>query len=275
MEDPSYVSLGLVRRGHVAEVTLLGPGKGNAMGPDLWRELPALFTALDADASVRCIVLRGAGAHFSYGLDLPAMMAEIGPLVTGDNLAAERTKLLELIGRMQDGCNRVARCRKPVVAAVAGWCIGGGLDLVAACDIRLCSSEARFSLREVKLAIVADVGSLQRLPRIIGQAHTRQMAYTGATVDAVHALRMGLVSEVVETPDGLFARAQALADEIAANPPRVVEGIKQVMDYCEDKSTADGLRFVAVWNSAFLQSTDLAEAVQAFMERRDPHFTGG
>lgn len=274
MEDTSFRALGVVRRGPVAEVTLRGPGKGNAMGPDFWREMPGLFAALDDDPSVRCIVLRGDGTNFSYGLDLMAMMADIGPLVTGENLAAERTKLLELIGRMQEACNRVARCRKPVIAAVAGWCIGGGLDLAAACDLRICSDDARFSLREVKLAIVADVGSLQRLPRIIGQAHTRQMAYTGGTLDAPHALRIGLVTEVLEGHEALYARAHSLADEIAANSPGTVQGIKQVLDYCEDKSTADGLRFVAVWNSAFLQSADLAEAVQAFMERRPPDFTG-
>ncbi len=274
MHESSYRALRVSRRGHVAEVTLLGPGKGNAMGPDFWREMPGLFDALDADDSVRCVVVRGDGAHFSYGLDLAAMMDDLGPHVMGNNLAAERGRLLDLIGRMQQACDRVARCRKPVVAAVTGWCIGGGLDLAAACDIRLCSDDARFSLREVKLAIVADIGALQRLPRIIGQGHTRQMAYTGGNVDAAHALRIGLVNELVEGHEALHARAHALAEEIAANPPQVVQGVKQVMDYCEDKSTADGLRFVAVWNSAFLQSADLAEAVQAFMERRPPRFTG-
>lgn len=274
MTDIEYRSLRVERRGHVAEVVLTGPGKGNAMGPDFWREMPALFTALDEDESVRCVLIRGEGKHFSFGLDLMAIMGDLGPHVMGENLAAERAKLLDLITRMQQACDRVARCRKPVIAAVAGWCIGGGLDLAAACDVRVCSDDARFSLREVKLAIVADIGSLQRLPRIIGQGHTRQMAYTGGTVDAAQALRMGLVTECLPDPDALMTRARALADEIAANPPLVVQGIKQVMDYCEDKSTADGLRYVAVWNSAFLQSRDLAEAVQAFMEKRPPSFTG-
>lgn len=274
MNDTTYLSLRVERRGHVAEVVLTGPGKGNAMGPDFWREMPELFAALDADDSVRCVVVRGEGKHFSFGLDLMAIMGDLGPHVMGENLAAQRAKLLDLIGRMQKACDLVARCRKPVIAAVAGWCIGGGLDLAAACDVRVCSEDARFSLREVKLAIVADIGSLQRLPRIIGQGHTRLMAYTGGTVDAAQALQMGLVTKVLADPDALLVRARALADEIAANPPTVVQGIKQVMDYCEDKSTADGLRYVAVWNSAFLQSKDLAEAVQAFMERRPPVFTG-
>jgi enoyl-CoA hydratase len=274
MEASEYRSLRVERRGGVAEVVLTGPGKGNAMGPDFWREMPALFTSLDEDASVRCVVIRGEGKHFSFGLDLMAIMGDLGPHVMGENLAAQRTALLELIGRMQQACDRVARCRKPVIAAVAGWCIGGGLDLAAACDIRLASEDARFSLREVKLAIVADIGSLQRLPRIIGQGHTRALAYTGGNIDGAHALRIGLVSELLDSHDALLARARALADEIAANPPLVVQGIKQVMDYCEDKSIADGLRYVALWNSAFLQSRDLSEAISAFMERRAPAFTG-
>lgn len=258
----------------VVEVILTGPGKGNAMGPDFWRELPALFTALDADPSARAVLLRGDGEHFSYGLDVKAMMGELGPHFMGDNLAASRAALLDLIGRMQEGCDRVARCRKPVIAAVSGWCIGGGLDLASACDVRYASREARFSLREVKLAIVADVGSLQRLPAIIGQARTREMAFTGGDYDAAWALRAGLVNELYESPAELLEAARARASDIARNAPLSVQGIKQVMDYCADKSIADGLRYVAVWNSAFLQSKDLGEAITAFMERRVPRFTG-
>jgi enoyl-CoA hydratase len=258
----------------VVDVVLTGPGKGNAMGPDFWREMPVLFTALDADESVRAIVIRGDGKHFSYGLDLLAMSAELGPLIQGDNLALARTRLLDLIGRMQQACDRVARCRKPVVAAIHGWCIGGGLDLASACDIRLASSDARISLREVKVAMVADIGSIQRLPRIIGEAHTRELAYTGKDIDAARALRIGLVSDVYDTPETLLREAGTLAQSIAANPPLVVQGIKQVMDYCADKSLADGLRYVAVWNAAFLQSQDLGEAMAAFLEKRPAVFKG-
>jgi enoyl-CoA hydratase len=258
----------------VAEVVLTGPGKGNAMGPDFWREMPELFAGLDRDDETRVVIIRGEGPNFSYGLDLVAMMKEMGPHLTGENLAAKRTGLLDLIGDMQRACSRVAECRKPVIAAIAGWCIGGGLDLISACDIRLCSAQALFSLREVKVAMVADIGSLQRLPRIIGDGNTREMAFTGKDIDAARALRMGLVSDVYENQELLLEAARKLAREIAANPAVVVQGVKQVMNYCADKSAADGLRFVAVWNAAFLQSNDLGEAISAFMERRSPNFTG-
>jgi enoyl-CoA hydratase len=264
----------VLRDGPVAEVVLIGPGKGNTMGPDFWRELPQIMGELDRDPEVRAVLIAGDGKHFSYGLDLPAMMTTLGPVLQGDGLAAVRTKLLGVIAELQASVDSVARCRKPVIAAVSGWCIGGGLDLIAACDVRLCAADARFSLREVKVAMVADIGSLQRLPRIIGQGNTRELALTGKDIDAARAQRMGLVGEVYPTRDELLVAARAMAAEMAGNPPLVVQGIKQVLDYCEDKSTADGLRYVAVWNAAFLQSVDLGEAMTAFMERRPPKFQG-
>lgn len=267
-----YKSLRLEKSNNVAEVVLTGPGKGNAMGPDFWREMPILFSDLDRDEETRAVVIRGEGGNFSYGLDLMAMVGDISP--SGRNLAAERTRFLDKVGELQEACNRVADCRKPVIAAVNGWCIGGGLDLISACDIRLASADAKFSLREAKIAIVADLGSLQRLPAIIGQGHTRELAFTGKDIDAARALRIGLVSDVYETPEGLLEAARQMAAEIAANPPLVVQGVKQVMNYCADKSIADGLQYVGVWNSAFMHSLDLVEAITAFRERRKPEFKG-
>lgn len=269
-----YNSIRIERSAGIAEVILIGPGKGNAMGPDFWREMPELFAALDDDDEIRVVVVRGEGGQFSYGLDLAAMMGELGQHLGGENLAADRMRLLDLIARMQESCDLVARCRKPVIAAIAGWCIGGGLDLASACDIRLCSVDARFSLREVKVAMVADIGSLQRLPRIIGDGNTRELAFTGKDIDSARALKIGLVSDVYDSEDALLEASRKLARDIADNPPLVVQGIKQVMNYCADKSTADGLRYVAVWNAAFLQSNDLGEAMAAFRERRPPKFSG-
>lgn len=271
----AYASLRLEQAEGIAEVVLTGPGKGNALGPDFWRDMPEVLRALDADDSVRVILLRGDGAHFTYGLDLMAMTESLGPLIMGEgNLALERTKLLQLIEKMQGATEGLARCRKPVLAAVHGWCIGGGMDLIAACDFRYCSREAKFSLREVRVGITADLGALQRLPRIIGEGNTRELAYTGGDVDAERALQMGLVNQVFATPEELLTQARATARKIADNPPLVVQGAKQVMEYCADKSVADGLRYVAVWNSAFLQSNDLAEAFAAYAERRPPRFQG-
>lgn len=270
-----YKALKVQRNKDVAEVALIGPGKGNAMGPDFWREMPEVFSALDRDEEVRAIIIRGEGDNFSYGLDLAAMMGDLGShFGAGENLAGERTRLLDLVGDMQKAFDNIAACRKPVIAAIHGWCIGGGLDLIAACDIRLCSAEARFSLREVKVAIVADLGSLQRLPRIIGEGATRELAFTGKDIAASRALQIGLVSDVYETPGAALDEARKLAREIADNPPLVVQGVKRVMNYCADKSVADGLGYVAVWNSAFLQSADLVEAMTAFRERRAPQFKG-
>lgn len=258
----------------VAEVTLLGPGKGNAMGPDFWRELPVVFGALDADPEVRAVVVTGSGANFSYGLDLPAMMPAWGELLGGDALAAPRTRFLGEIRALQDAVTSLAACRKPVVAAISGWCIGAGLDVISAADIRVASADAKFSLREVKVAIVADVGSLQRLSGVIGEGHLRELALTGKDIDAERALRIGLVNDVHPDQAAALDAARRTAAEIAANPPLVVQGTKDVLGHERERRVADGLRYVAAWNAAFLPSKDLGEAVQAFLERRPPEFTG-
>lgn len=258
----------------VARVTLTGPGKGNAMGPDFWRELPEIFGQLDADPQVRAIVLAGSGNHFSYGLDLQAMGGTLTPLLADRALAAVRTEFHDEVRRMQASVTAVADCRKPVIAAVHGWCIGGGLDLIAAADVRLASADAKFSLREVKVAIVADIGSLHRLPAIIGDGHLRELALTGKDIDAARAEKIGLVNDVYADTDALFAAADELAREIAANPPLVVQGIKQVLDQPRAAQVADGLRYVAAWNSAFLGSEDLTEAIQAMFAKRAPEFKG-
>jgi enoyl-CoA hydratase len=261
-------------RAEVCEVLLRGPGKGNAMGPDFWREFPEAFARIDKDESIRAVIVRGDGGNFSYGLDLMAMMGSLGPMIAGAQMAAERTKLLDLIDEMQRAFNNVAYCRKPVIAAVHGWCIGGGLDLAAACDVRMCSADAKFSLREVKVAMVADLGSLQRLPAIIGEGNTRELAFGGRNIDATRAQQMGLVGEVHANEDMLIAAARSLASEIADNPPLVVQGAKRVMNERIEREHRAGLRTVAIWNSAFLQSADLGEAFAAFGEKRPPKFKG-
>jgi enoyl-CoA hydratase/carnithine racemase len=265
-------ALRIERTENVAEVVLVGPGKGNAMGPDFWQEMPRVFSELDADPAVRAIIVRGQGGHFTYGLDLPAMGASVGPYLVGAQLAGERVKLLALIEQLQRAFDSVAACRKPVIAAVTGWCIGGGVDFIAACDIRLAAADARFSVREIKVAMVADLGSLQRLPRIIGEGHARELAFTGKNIDAARALRIGLVNDVYENEASLLEAARALAHEIAENPAVVVQGVKQVMNASAGRTVEEGLRYVALWNTAFLQSHDLVEATQAFLERRPPKF---
>ncbi len=269
-----YASLQIEHHGPVSEVVLTGPGKGNAMGPDFWREAPLAFAELDARAETRVVLLRGAGKNFCYGLDLMAMAGDLAPLLGEPQIAPGRTDFYELVLRMQRAPGAVAACKKPVVAAVQGHCIGAGLDVIAACDVRVCSADASFSLREVKVAMVADMGSLQRLPALIGEGPTRHLALTGADIPAADALRLGLVTAVYDDHDTLLEKARALANEIAHNPPLVVQGIKRVMNQRIAAEQATGLDYVAVWNAAFLQSEDLQEAIAAFAERRPPAFKG-
>lgn len=263
----------VTRDGHVAEVALNRPEQRNAMNARLFREIGEVFDELDRDEEVRAIVLHAEGRAFSVGLDLMAAMTDFTAIVQ-PGLAGARLELRQLIRDLQHQLSAPERCRKPVVAAVHGWCIGAGLDLIATCDLRLCSRDARFSLREARVAIVADVGSLQRLPRIIGDAATRELALTAKDIDAERALALGLVSQVLEGPGALLEAARAEARAIAGLSPLVVQGVKHVLNMQDGRTVADGLAYVATWNSAFLQSEDLNEAMAAFMEKRDPVYKG-
>lgn len=258
----------------VAVVRLAGPARGNALGPDVWAELSATFEDLDSRDDVRAIVLRGRGEHFTYGLDLQRNAPLFMGLVQGGNKATERQRLRRMVHTWQDGITAIERCSKPVIAAIDGWCIGGGIDIIAAADWRLCSATARFSLREVKIAITADLGALQRLPHIIGQAATRRMAMTGGDFSAQQAHQMGLVDAVFDTSEALSRAALAEASEIARNPPFVVQSTKEVLNRSRGMTIEQGLDYVATWNSAFLESDDLQEAMMAFMERREPSYQG-
>jgi enoyl-CoA hydratase len=189
-------------------------------------------------------------------------------------MAARATAARAGILRMQQSVTSVADCPKPVVAAVHGYCIGGGVDVISACDIRLASADAVFSVRETKVAIVADLGSLQRLPRIVGAGHVAELAYTGKDLDAGRAKEIGLLNDVLADRDALLEAAHALAGEIAANSPLAVQGTKAVLRASADRSVADGLDYVATWNAGALQSEDLVEAMSAFLEKRPPEFRG-
>ncbi|MCX6215841.1 crotonase/enoyl-CoA hydratase family protein [Spirosoma sp.] len=268
----TYQSLSFEQVDGVLTVALLGPGKGNAMGPEFWEELPQAMDEINRTPDVRCIVFRGSGDHFSYGLNIAQMMPRLGSMTTGAVLAHQRVDLMDQIRQMQLGFQKMHESPKPVIAAVHGWCIGGGVNMISAADIRLCSRDARFSLREAKLAITPDIGGLQFLPTIIGQGFTREMAFTGADYDAAFAERIGLVNHVYDTPDQLFEAAATLARQIADNPATAVQGAKRVLNYSLNKSIEDGLQYVAVWNSSQLQSSDFSEAMQATVEKRKAEF---
>jgi enoyl-CoA hydratase/carnithine racemase len=270
----AYESVTVDVEGHVARVTLVGPGKGNAMGPAFWSEMPVVFAELDADPDVRAIVLTGSGRNFSYGLDLQAMGGTLTQVMSDGTSARPRADFHAEVLRMQGAINAVADCRTPTIASVHGWCIGGGVDLISAVDIRYASADAKFSVREVKLAIVADVGSLARLPLILSDGHLRELVLTGKDIDAARAERIGLVNGVYDDAEASLAAAHATATEIAANPPLTVRGIKDVLDAQRISRVSESLRYVAAWNAAFLPSRDLAEGITATFAKRAPEFRG-
>jgi enoyl-CoA hydratase len=264
------------RDGNVATLWLDSAERRNAMGPDFWNDLPVLMAELSDDDDVRAVVLAAKGPHFSVGLDLKTMggVAAGGGGGGSRSQAARGMRFLKEVSRLQRSITAVADCPKPVIAAIHGYCIGGGVDLISACDIRLAGGAAQFSIRETKIAIVADVGTLQRLPSIIGKGHVAELALTGKDIDAERARQIGLVNDVFPDADGVLKGAREMAAEIAANSPIAVQGTKHVLKACEDRSVEEGLDYVAVWNAGLMQSNDLIEAMTAFMEKRPPVFKG-
>jgi enoyl-CoA hydratase len=269
-----YRALRITVADHVADVVLQGPGKGNALGPDFWREMPLAFGALDQDPAVRAIVISGSNDTFTYGLDLVGMRNELRYALEGNNLAAERTAFLERLTELQRATTSVLHCRKPVIASISGWCVGAGVDVACAADVRICSAEAKFSVRAVRIGIVEDVGSLQLLPQIVGEGIARELALTGMDIDAQRAREIRLVNHVHSTPRNAHEAAYGIARLIAANPPLVVQGVKRVMNERTYKGLDESLHYTALWNAAFMQSHDFAEAVTAFAEKRTPTFHG-
>ena len=253
----------------VATVSLVA----KTMPPAFFPELREAFAEIAANPALRSVVVRSAAKHFTYGLDLPAMFKAHGNLFAGAG-ASERTTLLALIRDWQDCINSVARCPIPVVAAIHGHCIGGGIDLITACDFRLSSQDATYSVRETRVAIVADLGTLQRLPLIVGQGHARELALTGADIDAARAADIGLVNHVYASKEALHKAAAEMAASIAQNPPLTVRGVKDVLDFSRDHGAKAGLSYVGAWNSAFIASEDLGEAMAAFLGKRAPAYKG-
>jgi enoyl-CoA hydratase len=210
------------------------------------------------------------------GLDLKALGGVLSAAGGGGSSsgAARALGARQDILRLQASITSVAQCPKPVIAAVHGYCIGGGVDLIAACDIRLASADAIFSVREAKVAIVADLGSLQRLPAIVGAGHVAELAFTGKDISAERAREIGLVNHVAVDAEAVRQAAGEMANEIAANSPLAVQGTKAILTANEGRTVAEGLDYVATWNAGMLGSDDLVEAMTAFMERRAPTFTG-
>lgn len=254
----------------VAHVAINRPDKINAMNADFWSEIIRIFDWVDSTDSIRAVVISGAGKHFSSGIDLQ-MLAQAGSSQSQDigrTAEAIRRKVLQL----QASFNAVDNCRKPVLAAIQGYCLGGAIDLISACDMRYAAADAQFSIKEIDMGMAADVGTLQRLPRLIGDGLMREMAYTGRMVGAEEAQRIGLVNRVYPDQAALQAGVLELAAEIAGKSPVAIRGTKQMIRYMRDHRVDDGLEYIATWNASMLQSADLRIAMSAHMAKQKPEF---
>ncbi|MCH7668779.1 MAG: crotonase/enoyl-CoA hydratase family protein [Acidobacteria bacterium] len=258
---------------HIATVWLDRPRKLNAMAPNFWTEFPAIIEAVSDQDDVRVIVIAAKGRVFTAGLDL-AEFAGLFAVADDQSMAKQNRALYQQIKLMQHTFTVLDKARQPVIAAIHGACIGAGMDLITAVDIRFAAANAKFAVRETKIAITADVGTLQRLPRIINRGEANELALTGRDFDAREALRIGLVSKVLADYEEVYTHAMAVGAEIAANSPLVVQGTKAVMKAGDDMSVDQALDYIALWNSSFLKSHDIGEAMNAFKENRAPSFKG-
>jgi enoyl-CoA hydratase len=267
----AYTTLTLEARGPVAVVTLNRPEKANALEEAMWHEIRDAMREVDGTDALRVAIVRGAGRHFTAGIDL-AMLEGLAARIRHPDPARAAERLRRLILDLQDTLTAIERCRKPVIAAIHGACFGGGVDLATACDLRYCSADARFSVKEIDVGMTADVGTLQRLPRLVGEGMARELAYTGRVVEGAEAATIGLVQRCFDTPDALTAGVEALAAQIAAKSPLAIRGTKAMITYARDHTVADALEHVATWNAAMLMSADLAESARAAKERRAPQY---
>lgn len=254
----------------IAHVQINRPEKVNAMNADFWSEIVEIFQWIDDTDEARVVVLSGAGKHFSSGIDL-MLLAQAGSQM-GKDIGRNAEALRRTILRLQASFNAVDHCRKPVLAAIQGYCLGGAIDLVSACDMRYSTLDAQFSIKEVDMGMAADVGTLQRLPRIIGDGMMRELAYTGRTIDGAEALRIGLVNRTYATQEELLAGVFGIAREIAEKSPIAIRGSKHMIRYMRDHRVDDGLEYVANWNAAMLQSADLRVAMAAHMSKQKAEF---
>ena len=255
----------------IATVEFNRPEKANAINAEGWKEFKSIFELLDKDESVRVVIISAQGKHWCAGIDL-ALLMDINNFDKSKGEARRREQVRVFIKGLQAAVNSVEECSKPVIAAVHGGCIGAGLDIATACDIRLCSADAKFSVKETELGLVADLGTLQRLPKIIPFAFAAEMAYTGKSVSADDAKNMHLVNQSYASKEDLLEGANKLASEIAIHSPLVTRGIKETLLFTRDNTVEAGLNYIANFNAAFLSEEDIQAAFMAKMQKTNPEY---
>ena len=269
-----YSCFDLKIKDHICSLVLNRPNELNTMTRDFWVELGEALEEINRDSEVRVVVLSSTGKHFCAGMDLSAFSNGVDDIP--DDKKPDHARVGEVLYRtakeLQGYISKLEEIRVPIIAAVHGGVIGGALDLITACDMRFASNDAFFCIQEINIGMAADVGTLQRLPKIIPDSKMREMAYTGRRMLADEAKDSGLVGEVYETQDQMLDAVHKLAAEIASKSPVAIYGLKAVMNYSRDHNVSDSLDFNALWSGAMLSQTDMAEAMTAQMEKRDANF---
>jgi enoyl-CoA hydratase len=266
----AYETLELIRDGAIATVRLTGAEKLNIMTPAFWTEMVEVFAEIEADSAIRAVIIASGGRHFTAGLDLATALADLS--TQREDPARTREQLRRKILRMQDTFSVIDRCKAPVIAVIQGGCIGGGVDLATACDLRIGTADSFFQVQEINIGIVADVGTLQRLPHLLPNGIVRELAYTGRRMGAEEAARYGLLNRVEANHEAALAAAKALAAEIALKSPLAITGTKEVINHARDVSVSESLNYVATWNAGMLVGQDLQAAVGAVMTKSQAQF---
>lgn len=254
----------------IAHVRFNRPDKANSLAQEGWDELEAIFTELDTRSDVRVIILSGEGKNFCAGIDLE-LLANFTANLPEDE-GRKREAIRRNVKRLQAPINAIEKCSKPVLAAIHRACVGGAIDITTACDMRYCTVDAFFSIEEINVGMVADLGTLQRLPELIGEGITRELAFTGRRMNADEARERQFVNQVYADKEAMMSAVMGIAETIASKSPLSIRGTKQVLNFSRDHSVADGLEYIATWNAAMLLSNDITEAITAKMMRREAQF---
>jgi enoyl-CoA hydratase len=254
----------------IAHIELNRPNELNSMTAEFWQELPLVVREIDEHAAARVIVISSQGKHFSAGMDLSVFTNMAANFKGEPARSAERMRRLVL--KLQDSFNALEEARIPVLVAMQGGVIGGAVDMVCACDSRYCTEDAFFTIKETQIGMTADVGTLQRLPRLMPQGLVKEMAYTGRNMPSDEALSCGFINNVFPDQKSMLNHVMGLAKQIAANSPMAVAGCKEMLNYSRENTTRDSLNYMATWQSGMFQMPDVQEAIQAQKEKRHPKF---
>lgn len=256
---------------HVAHLNINRPEKSNSLHQEAWDEMKAVFECLDETPEVRVVILGGTGKHFCAGIDLSLLM----DLNQHNDIKCEgrkREKIRKFIYYLQDCITAIEKCRKPVIAAVQKGCIGGAVDIVSACDMRYCTDDAYFCIKEVDMGLVADIGTMQRLPKVIGAGMMAELAYTGRKMYGPEAKEIGLSNKSFADKEEMIAEVTKIAETIAAKPPLVIRGTKEMLLYTRDHSVDESLKYMGTYNAAYLMSDDLTTSFMAQMSKQQPEY---